>query len=87
MLSAEVLYSNTVYKEIPRKIPIEGYTDNHIHIDPINGEGLNAVKKFEHAGGRFIFLVCKTTADWKLQPTEEGLLKLSDKTILSLIHI
>lgn len=65
----------------PESLELPGFTDNHMHIDPINGEGLNAVKKFERAGGRFIFLVCKGTASWNLKPNLEGFEKLFDSTI------
>jgi TatD-related deoxyribonuclease len=42
------------------------YTDNHMHIDPLAGEGIGAVKKFERVGGRYILLVNKMTRDWGL---------------------
>ena len=61
--------------------PSSDFTDNHMHIDPVNGEGINAVKKFERAGGRFLFLVCKGTASWNLKPNVEGFEKLFDATI------
>jgi TatD-related deoxyribonuclease len=56
------------------------FTDNHMHIDPVNGEGIDAVKKFERAGGRFIFLVCKGTGSWNLKPNVKGFEKLFDST-------
>jgi TatD-related deoxyribonuclease len=34
-----------------------------MHIDPANGDGIDAVKKFERVGGRYVFLVNKTTKD------------------------
>ncbi len=52
-----------------------------MHIDPVNGEGMRAVKKFERAGGRFLFLVSKMTGDWNLKPDLEGFKKLFDLTI------
>ena len=58
-----------------------------MHIDPINGEGINAVTKFERAGGRNLFLVCKMTHDWGLKPTKDGFEKLFNKTIALSIEI
>ena len=43
------------------KFPI---TDDHIHIDPVNGRGLEAAKDFLRAGGTHIFLVSKPS--WAL---------------------
>ena len=37
-------------------IPI---TDDHIHIDPANGRGIEAAKDFRRSGGTHIFLVSK----------------------------
>ncbi|MCP1714632.1 TatD-related deoxyribonuclease [Methanocalculus alkaliphilus] len=34
-------------------------TDDHMHIDPVNGIGINAVKEFARSGGTHIFLVTK----------------------------
>ena len=39
-------------------------TDDHIHIDPVNGRGLEAAKDFLRAGGTHIFLVSKPS--WSL---------------------
>jgi TatD-related deoxyribonuclease len=39
-------------------------TDDHIHIDPVNGRGLEAVKDFSRAGGTHMFLVTKPS--WSL---------------------
>ncbi|MFQ5815944.1 MAG: TatD family hydrolase [Candidatus Hydrothermarchaeaceae archaeon] len=39
------------------------FTDNHMHIDPKNGRGLDAAREFEAAGGRNIFLVNKNVED------------------------
>ncbi|NPV50116.1 MAG: metal-dependent hydrolase [Candidatus Methanofastidiosum sp.] len=38
-------------------------TDNHMHIDPIRGMGLDAVKEFTSAGGTHFMLVYKTAYD------------------------
>ncbi len=37
--------------------------DNHMHIDELNGYGLDAIKKFKRAGGSALFLVNKLTKD------------------------
>ena len=39
-------------------------TDNHIHIDPMNGRGAEAVKDFRRAGGTHMMLVTKPS--WSL---------------------
>lgn len=62
-------------------LDLKGFTDNHMHIDPLNGEGLDAVKKFERAGGRFLFLVCKGTASFNLKSNLDGFERVFDSTI------
>jgi TatD-related deoxyribonuclease len=47
------------------KIPI---TDDHIHIDPINGRGLDAAKDFMRAGGTHLFLVTKPSSSFGIRP-------------------
>jgi TatD-related deoxyribonuclease len=39
-------------------------TDDHIHIDPVNGRGLEAARDFFRAGGTHLFLVSKPS--WSL---------------------
>jgi len=39
-------------------------TDDHIHIDPVNGRGIEAAKDFFRAGGTHMFLVSKPS--WSL---------------------
>lgn len=39
-------------------------TDDHIHIDPVNGRGIEAAKDFFRAGGTHMFLVAKPS--WSL---------------------
>jgi TatD-related deoxyribonuclease len=46
------------------KSPAYPVTDDHIHIDPVNGRGLEAAKDFLRAGGTHIFLVSKPS--WSL---------------------
>lgn len=49
------------------KIPV---TDNHIHVDPINGEGpLETANKFSRAGGSFMIIPNKPT--WTLDTTTD----------------
>jgi len=43
-------------------------TDDHMHLDPLKGEGLDAAKKFARAGGKNLFLVTKLTRDLGLEP-------------------
>jgi len=81
MLSTESLEVPSLFEETIIGKPFTDFTDNHMHIDPINGEGIDAVKGFERAGGRFLFLVCKTTADWNFKSNLEGFEELFDATI------
>ena len=46
------------------KFPKFPVTDDHIHIDPVNGRGIEAAKDFLRAGGTHIFLVSKPS--WSL---------------------
>lgn len=46
------------------KLPSVPITDDHIHIDPVNGRGLEAAKDFFRAGGTHMFLVSKPS--WSL---------------------
>ena len=47
------------------KFPI---TDDHIHIDPVNGRGLEAAKDFLRAGGTHLFLVTKPSSSFGVLP-------------------
>ena len=49
----------------PVPIPI---TDDHIHIDPVNGRGLEAAKDFRRAGGTHLFLVSKPSWSFGITP-------------------
>ena len=44
-------------------------TDDHIHIDPLNGRGIEAAKDFLRAGGTHMFLVSKPSWSLSLHPT------------------
>ncbi|MCK9592912.1 MAG: TatD family hydrolase [Methanoregula sp.] len=48
------------------KFPV---TDDHIHIDPVNGRGLEAAKDFFRAGGTHILLVSKPSWSLSVQPS------------------
>lgn len=50
----------------PPAIPI---TDDHIHIDPVNGRGLEAAKDFKRSGGTHIFLVTKPSWSHGVEPS------------------
>ncbi len=43
-------------------------TDDHIHIDPRNGRGLEAAKDFQRAGGTHLFLVSKPSSSFGISP-------------------
>jgi len=43
-------------------------TDDHIHIDPRNGRGIEAAKDFLHAGGTHLFLVSKPSSSHGVDP-------------------
>jgi TatD-related deoxyribonuclease len=47
------------------RIPI---TDDHIHIDPVNGRGLAAAKDFQRSGGTHIMLVSKPSWSFGISP-------------------
>ena len=48
-------------------IPI---TDDHIHIDPVNGRGLEAAKDFRRVGGTHLFLVSKPSWSFGITPAK-----------------
>ncbi|HXX55447.1 MAG TPA: TatD family hydrolase, partial [Methanoregula sp.] len=43
-------------------------TDDHIHIDPANGRGIEAAKDFLRAGGTHLFLVSKPSWSLSVHP-------------------
>jgi len=53
----------------PPEIPV---TDDHIHIDPANGRGMEAVKDFRRSGGTHIFLVTKPSWSYGISPLKGG---------------
>ncbi|MDD1664488.1 MAG: TatD family hydrolase [Methanomicrobiales archaeon] len=50
-----------------RSLPIP-ITDDHIHIDPVNGRGLEAAKDFRRAGGTHFLLVSKPSWSFGITP-------------------
>jgi TatD-related deoxyribonuclease len=57
-------------------------TDDHIHIDPVNGRGLEAAKDFLRAGGTHLFLVSKPSWSLGVHPARgEDYRKVFDETI------
>ena len=50
---------------MPEKTPL---TDDHIHIDPVNGRGIEAAKDFMRAGGTHMFLVSKPSFSLGISP-------------------
>lgn len=44
-------------------------TDDHIHIDPRNGRGIEAAKDFSRAGGTHMFLVSKPSSSFGRHPS------------------
>lgn len=44
-------------------------TDDHIHIDPRNGRGIEAAKDFHRAGGTHLFLVAKPASSFGIAPS------------------
>ncbi|MDO9034217.1 MAG: TatD family hydrolase [Methanoregula sp.] len=51
------------------KSPAFPITDDHIHIDPVNGRGIEAAKDFMRAGGTHMFLVSKPSWSLSVHPT------------------
>lgn len=57
-------------------------TDDHIHIDPVNGRGIEAAKDFLRAGGTHLFIVAKPS--WSLgvsASVPEDYARVFDETI------
>jgi TatD-related deoxyribonuclease len=50
------------------KSPQRPITDDHIHIDPVNGKGLEAAKDFQRSGGTHLFLVSKPSSSFGILP-------------------
>jgi len=50
------------------KSPQFPVTDDHIHIDPVNGRGVEAAKDFFRAGGTHMFLVSKPSWSLSVHP-------------------
>ena len=50
------------------KSPAFPITDDHIHIDPVNGRGIEAAKDFLRSGGTHMFLVSKPSWSLSVHP-------------------
>ena len=50
------------------KNPNTPILDNHMHIDPLNGRGIEAAKDFLRAGGTHVCLVTKPSWSWGIVP-------------------
>ncbi len=62
-----------------QEIPV---TDDHIHIDPINGRGIEAAKDFRRAGGTRMFLVTKPSWSFGIEPSRgSDFAPVFDKTL------
>lgn len=63
----------------PLLVPV---TDDHIHIDPVNGRGLGAAKDFHRAGGTHLFLVSKPSWSFGITPAKgKDFLPVFEKTL------
>ncbi|WP_321508630.1 TatD family hydrolase [uncultured Methanoregula sp.] len=61
------------------KFPV---TDDHIHIDPVNGRGIEAAKDFFRAGGTHMFLVSKPSWSLSVHPdTGPDYARVFDETL------
>ena len=61
------------------KFPV---TDDHIHIDPVNGRGLEAARDFLRAGGTHLFLVSKPSWSLSVNPSSgTDFARVFDETI------
>lgn len=57
-------------------------TDDHIHIDPVNGRGVEAAKEFQRVGGTHIFLVSKPSWSLSVHPSAgEDYANVFDETL------
>ncbi|UUX92108.1 TatD family hydrolase [Methanoplanus endosymbiosus] len=64
---------------ILKDIPI---TDDHMHIDPVNGKGIKAALEFKRSGGTHIFLVTKPSWSFGITPQSgEDFRPVFEKTI------
>ena len=62
--------------------PTYPVTDDHIHIDPVNGRGIEAARDFLRAGGTHLFLVSKPSWSLGVHPVSgTDYAKIFDETI------
>jgi len=70
------------------KSPPYPVTDDHIHIDPRNGRGLEAAKDFFRAGGTHLFLVSKPSWSLDVYPSSaEDYAQVFDETLRVAEHV
>jgi TatD-related deoxyribonuclease len=63
-------------------LPESPVTDDHIHIDPVNGRGIEAAKDFKRAGGTHLFLVTKPSWSYGIEPSQpEDFREVFDRTL------
>ncbi len=80
MLRCEIVTEQAL-GDVPRVFQDFEFTDNHMHIDPGRGRGIDAVREFEKAGGRHLFLVNKTVRNAGLEFGEAGFEELFEFTV------
>ena len=51
------------------RVPQYPITDDHIHLDPVNGIGIEAAKEFQRAGGTHLFVVSKPSWSHGIAPS------------------
>jgi len=51
------------------RVPRYPITDDHIHLDPVNGIGIAAAKEFQRAGGTHLFVVSKPSWSHGVEPS------------------
>jgi TatD-related deoxyribonuclease len=57
-------------------------TDDHIHIDPVNGRGIGATEDFQRTGGTHLFLVSKPSWSLDIHPkTGADYIRVFDETL------
>ncbi len=65
------------------KLPAIPLTDDHIHIDPVHGRGLDAARDFMKAGGTHLFLVSKPSWSHGVTPRKgSDYRKVFDETLV-----
>ncbi len=64
------------------KTPPFPITDDHIHLDPVNGRGIEAARDFQRVGGTHLFLVNKPAGSHGILPrSPEDYIQIFDETL------